>query len=169
MTVTVDELLTKVVQRDGSDLHLKANQYPMVRIYGDLYPMQEYGKLTPEQVRDLCFSVISPTQRERFEKELELDFAYEVPGLSRFRGNIYQQRGHVQAAFRVIPYRIQTMEELHLPPVWPLLRRATAWTGVGDRSRWFWQVHHAGGDAALHQPELPSAYRYCGRPDRVRA
>ena len=117
MTVTVDELLTKVVQRDGSDLHLKANQYPMVRIYGDLYPMQEYSKLTPEQVRDLCFSVISPAQRERFEKELELDFAYEVPGLSRFRGNIYQQRGNVQAAFRVIPYRIQTMEELHLPPV----------------------------------------------------
>ncbi|MGC8782834.1 MAG: type IV pilus twitching motility protein PilT [Armatimonadota bacterium] len=117
MTVTVDELLTKVVQRDGSDLHLKANQYPMVRIYGDLYPMQEYGKLSPEQVRELCFSVISPAQRERFEKDLELDFAYEVRGLSRFRGNIYQQRGNVQAAFRVIPYRIQTMEELHLPPV----------------------------------------------------
>lgn len=117
MTVTVDELLTKVVRRDGSDLHLKANQYPMVRVYGDLYPMEEYGKLGGEQVRDLCFSVISPAQRERFERELELDFAYEVPGLSRFRGNIYQQRGNVQAAFRVIPYRIQTVEELHLPSV----------------------------------------------------
>ncbi|MCS6951055.1 MAG: type IV pilus twitching motility protein PilT, partial [bacterium] len=117
MAITVDELLTKVVQRDGSDLHLKAEQYPMVRIYGDLYPMQEYGRLSSEQVRELCFSIISPEQRARFEKELELDFAYEVPGLSRFRGNIYQQRGHVQAAFRVIPYRIQTMEELQLPPV----------------------------------------------------
>lgn len=115
MAITVDELLTKVVQRDGSDLHLKANQYPIVRVYGELYPMQEYGRLSSEQVRELCFSVISPAQRARFEKEL--DFAYEVPGVSRFRGNIYQQRGHVQAAFRVIPYRIQTMEELNLPPV----------------------------------------------------
>jgi len=114
--VTVDQLLYTTVHYQGSDLHIKAESPPLVRIHGDLIHL-DIEPLTAEQTRALAMSVLSPTQRARFEEELELDFAYEIPGLARFRGNIYQQRGNVQAAFRVIPLHIQTIDELGLPPV----------------------------------------------------
>jgi len=114
--VTVDQLLYTTVHHMGSDLHIKAESPPLVRIHGDLIQL-DMEPLSVEETRELAFSVLSPIQRARFEEELELDFAYEIPGLARFRGNVYQQRGAVQVAFRVIPLRIQTMEELGLPPV----------------------------------------------------
>jgi twitching motility protein PilT len=115
-SVTVDQLLYTTVQHQGSDLHLKADSPPLVRIHGDLHQL-EMEPMTADETRALAFSVLSPTQRARFEEELELDFAYEIPGLARFRGNVYQQRNAVQAVFRVIPLHIQTIEELELPPV----------------------------------------------------
>ena len=114
--VTVDQLLYTTVHHQGSDLHIKADSPPLVRIHGDLVQLQ-IDPLTPEETRRLSLSVLTDIQRARFEEELELDFAYEIPGLARFRGNIYQQRGAVQSAFRVIPLRIASMEELNLPPV----------------------------------------------------
>ncbi len=114
--VTVDQLLYTTVHHSGSDLHLKADSPPLVRIHGDLIQL-DMDPMTPEDTRYLAYSVLSETQRARFDEELELDFAYEIPGLARFRGNIYQQRNAVQAAFRVIPLHIQTMEDLSLPPV----------------------------------------------------
>ncbi len=114
--VTVDQLLYTTVAHQGSDLHIKADSPPMIRIHGDLIHL-EMEPLTPEQTRWLAFSVLSDIQRARFEEDLELDFAYEMPGLARFRGNIYQQRGAVQVAFRVIPLHIQTIDELGLPAV----------------------------------------------------
>jgi len=116
MAITVDQLLTTTVEREGSDLHIKAESPPLVRVHGELYPL-DMPPLTTEQSRELAFSVISPEQVARFEEDLELDFGYEIPGLARFRGNIMQQREAVGAVFRVIPLRIQTMEELNLPPV----------------------------------------------------
>src|SRR5438045_2429875 len=114
--VTVDQLLYTTVHHQGSDLHLKADSPPLIRIHGDLIQL-ELEPFTADDTRALAFSVLSPTQRSRFEEELELDFAYEIPGLARFRGNIYQQRGATQVAFRVIPLHIQTIEELELPSV----------------------------------------------------
>ncbi len=114
--VTIDQLLYTTVHHQGSDLHIKADSPPLVRIHGDLVQL-EMDPLTPEETKALSFSVLNEAQRARFEDELELDFAYEIPGLARFRGNIYQQKGAVQSAFRVIPLRIQTMEELGLPAV----------------------------------------------------
>lgn len=114
--VTVDQLLYTTVHHLASDLHIKADSPPLVRIHGELVQL-EMDPLTPEETKALAYSVLSPSQIARFEEELELDFAYDIPGLARFRGNIYQQRGCVQAAFRVIPYHIQTIEELGLPPV----------------------------------------------------
>jgi len=114
---TVDELLTLTVQRDGSDLHLKAGSHPLIRIYGELVPAEEIDPLTPEQIRDLAYSIMADFQRERFETEWELDMAYVIPNLARFRVNVFVQRGNVGVVFRVIPIRIQTMEELMLPPV----------------------------------------------------
>jgi twitching motility protein PilT len=114
--VTVDQLLTATVQMEGSDLHIKAESPPLVRVHGELFPL-DYPPFTPEQSRELSFSILSPEQIERFEEDLELDLGYEIPGLARFRGNILQQRSAVGSVFRVIPLRIQTMEELNLPPV----------------------------------------------------
>ena len=116
MAITVDELLAKTVSMDGSDLHIKADSPPLVRVYGDLFPL-EYPPFTMEQAKELSYSIISPEQIERFEEDLELDIAYQIPGLARFRGNLFQQREAVGSVFRVIPLKIQTMEELNLPPV----------------------------------------------------
>lgn len=114
--ILLDQLLDSCVYHEGSDLHIKANSPPLVRIYGDLLPL-DMDPLTPEEARSLAFSVLTDTQKARFEEELELDFAYEIKGLARFRGNVFIQRGNVGAAFRVIPYEIRTMEDLNLPDV----------------------------------------------------
>ena len=114
--ITLDQLLDSCVYHQGSDLHIKAESPPLVRIHGDLLPL-DMDPLSADEARMLSLSVLSETQRARFEEELELDFAYEIKELSRFRGNVYMQRGHVGSAFRVIPYEIRTMEELCLPEV----------------------------------------------------
>ena len=114
MAITVDELLTTTVQMSGSDLHIKADSPPLVRVYGDLFPL-DYPAFTMEQAKELSYSILSPEQIAHFEEDLELDLAYEIPGLARFRGNLMQQRGNVGSVFRVIPLKIQTMEELNLP------------------------------------------------------
>lgn len=116
MALTVDQLLTTTVQMDGSDLHIKADSPPLVRVYGDLIPL-DYPPFTMEEAKALSYSILSSEQIERFEEDWELDLAYEIPGLARFRGNLLQQRGAIGSVFRVIPLRIQTMEELNLPPV----------------------------------------------------
>lgn len=115
-SVLVDDLLRACVENEGSDLHIKSDSPPLVRIHGDLLQL-DMEPLTPEEVRWLCFSILSETQRVRFDDEMELDFAYEIKGVARFRGNIFVQRGNMGAVFRVIPYRIQTIEDLGLPPV----------------------------------------------------
>lgn len=113
----VDDLLRRTVASDASDLHIKAGTKPYLRIHGELIPLEDEESFTRESARAAIYEVLSDAQQRRFEKELELDFAYEIPGLARFRGNVYQQRQNVQAAFRVIPLRIQTLEELELPPI----------------------------------------------------
>lgn len=118
MSITsIDELLRMTVERDGSDLHLKAGSRPLIRIYGELIPVDEVEPMPAEQVRDLAYSIMADFQRERFEKEWELDMAHVIEGVARFRVNAFIQRGNVGMVFRVIPIRIQTMEELGLPPV----------------------------------------------------
>lgn len=117
MNLSVDDLLRMTVERDGSDLHLKAGSKPLIRIYGELMPVEDVGTMTPDETRQLAYSIMADFQRERFETEWELDMAHVIPGLARFRCNMFIQRGQVGMVFRVIPIRIQTMEELALPPV----------------------------------------------------
>lgn len=114
---SIDELLRLTVERDGSDLHLKAGSHPLIRIYGELMPVEEIDPLSADQVHDLALSIMSDFHRERFESEWELDMGYVIEGLARFRVNVFMQRGQVGMVFRVIPIRIQTMDELGLPPV----------------------------------------------------
>lgn len=112
---SVDIYLRKCVDIDGSDLHFKTDTgKAYIRVHGDLHEV-EAAQFTQDEFKKALFAILTSHQVERFHRDLELDFAYEIPGLSRFRGNVYQQRGNVQAAFRVIPYDIQSMEDLHLP------------------------------------------------------
>ena len=113
---SVDFFLRRCVVIDGSDLHFKTDTgKAYIRVHGDLHEV-EAPEFNHDEFRNALFHILSKSQIDKFERDLELDFAYEVKGVSRFRGNVYQQRGHIQAAFRVIPYEIQSMADLHLPP-----------------------------------------------------
>jgi len=118
MTVALDlnDLLLECVERDASDLHIKANSPPLMRIYGDLY-RTEHPVLTPEESKRLVYSILTPEQIRQFEHDQELDIGYEIAGVCRFRVNVCFQRGTVSGFYRTIPYQIRTMEELNLPPV----------------------------------------------------
>jgi twitching motility protein PilT len=101
---------------EGSDLHVKSDTGKCyVRVHGDLVLIEELPHYSDEDFMKAMRELLSPAQIKRFEDEQELDFALEIPEVSRFRGNMFQQRGHVQAVFRVIPFDISTMEDLQLP------------------------------------------------------
>ena len=110
------QMLKELVERGGSDLHITTNSPPQIRIDGKLTPMNE-PPLTAVETKQLCYSVLTDAQKHRFEEENELDLSFGVKGLSRFRGNVFIQRGAVAGVFRVIPYKILTFDELGLPPV----------------------------------------------------
>ncbi len=114
--LTLRQLLEDMVQRKASDLHITAGVPPELRIDGAITPT-EYEVLTPEKCIGLAYSVLSDEQRKRFETTKELDFSFGVKGLSRYRANVYLQRGVVSMAIRMIPYEIIAMEKLGLPPV----------------------------------------------------
>jgi twitching motility protein PilT len=114
--IALSELLRKMIELHGSDLHITTNSAPMVRVHGVLRPL-EYPEMMPAETKQLAYSVLTDAQKHRFEETLELDFSFGIKGLSRFRANIFNQRGAVGAVFRSIPYEIRTFEELGLPPV----------------------------------------------------
>ena len=114
--IALSELLRKMIEHGGSDLHITTNSAPMVRVHGVLRPL-EYSELTPAETKQLAYSVLTDAQKHRFEESLELDFSFGIKGLSRFRANIFNQRGAVGAVFRSIPYEIRSFEELGLPSV----------------------------------------------------
>lgn len=111
----VNELLKAAHSQGASDLHLKVGSHPILRINGKLSPYSAENRLSQEDTLKIAFSVMSPGQREVFKKKNDIDLAYSVPGLGRFRCNIFIQRGTIGLVFRVIPMRIPTIEELHLP------------------------------------------------------
>ncbi len=112
-----NELLKVAVSQGASDLHIKVGSTPIVRVDGELMPMTSMPKLSQEDALKLAFSVMSPGQREIFKKKNDIDLAYSVPGLGRFRCNVFIQRGAVGMVFRVIPVKIPTIEDLQLPEV----------------------------------------------------
>jgi len=113
----IDDLLREVVENQGSDLHLTAGIKPTMRVWGKLAPMEQYDVLTPEDTFQLGYSMLNTFQKQKFEKFWELDLSYGVPGLGRFRVNIYRQRGAVGIASRVIPMTIPSTEALNLPGI----------------------------------------------------
>jgi twitching motility protein PilT len=115
--IEYSEILLEVVDRKASDLHLTAGAHPMLRQRGRLVALENYPRLTPEDTREFIYSILTTEQRRRLETDLQLDFAYVVPGRARFRVNAYFQRGAVAAAFRLIPSEIVPIDALGLPPI----------------------------------------------------
>src|SRR5438874_3883042 len=113
----VNDLLKVAVERGASDLHLKVGSFPMMRVRGTLMPAMEDKKLDHEDVVAMSAAVMSTSQRQKFKESQEVDLAYSVPGLGRFRCNIFQQRGTVGMVLRVIPMQIRSIDDLGLPPV----------------------------------------------------
>ena len=116
MNLTLSDLLKKMIDMDGSDLHITTNSPPQVRVHGQLTPL-DMPPLTAAETKQLAYSVLTDAQKHRFEENLELDFSFGLKGLARFRGNIFNQRGATAAVFRVIPYEIKSFQHLGLPAV----------------------------------------------------
>jgi twitching motility protein PilT len=116
MTATLSDLLKKMLEMSGSDLHISTNSPPQVRVHGHLQPL-DMPMLTPSETKQLAYSVLTDAQKHRFEENLELDFSFGLKGLARFRGNLFNQRGATGAVFRVIPFEIRSFQQLNLPPI----------------------------------------------------
>ena len=111
------DVLTRMVEARASDVHLTPGYPPAIRVRGRIVPLEGYGPLSTTATREVVYSVLNNDQRKRFETQQQLDFAYAIPGVARFRVNVYFQRGAISAAFRHIPTEIKSVEELGLPLV----------------------------------------------------
>ena len=115
--MNINDLLKIAIERKASDLHLKVGSHPVIRVDGQLHTLQDLKRLMQEDTIAMAFSIMNARQKQRFKDDLEIDIAYSVPGLGRFRCAIFQQRGTVGLVLRVIPARILSIRELTLPPV----------------------------------------------------
>src|SRR5512137_2786460 len=114
--LNLHQLLKILVEANGSDLHVTTNSPPQIRVDGKLMPL-DFPPMNQVETKQLCYSVLTDAQKHKFEEENELDLSFGVKGLSRFRGNIFIQRGAVAGAFRTIPFKILTFQELGLPAI----------------------------------------------------
>src|SRR5690242_2424185 len=112
---SIDDLLEQMVARNASDLHVAVGAHPAVRVRGKLEPLQDVAPLTPDMTQQLLYRVLSTEQQKHLEVDRQIDFAHSIPGLARFRVNVYWQRESLGAAFRLIPTEIKTLEELGIP------------------------------------------------------
>ena len=113
----IDTLLRTACENKASDLHLKVGNYPYLRVDGELRALTQYTRISSEDMLNMAFSMMTNRQKQKFKENAELDMAYGVAGLGRFRVNVFQQRGNVGMVLRVIPTKIRTLEELLLPRV----------------------------------------------------
>jgi twitching motility protein PilT len=114
---TLSELLKRMVDSGGSDLHITTNSPPRVRVHGELKPLEDLPALGPADTKQLAYSILTDAQKHRFEENLELDFSFGIKNIARFRGNLFNQRGAVAGVFRVIPFEIKTFDQLGLPQI----------------------------------------------------
>jgi twitching motility protein PilT len=153
----IDDMLRIMLERGGSDLHIAVGSAPGIRQRGELIPVENMRPLSPRDTMEMILGLLSEEQRRRFETELELDFAYSIPGVSRFRANVFQQRNSMGAVFRVIPIQIPTLEDLSLPKVCTYLAErprglvlVTGPTGSGKSTTLAAMVDHINENRALH-------------------
>ncbi len=117
MEVDINHILQVALKGGASDIHLKAGLPPMFRVDGSLLPLRDARRMTPDDLARIATSIMSKQQRDAFKRQLDLDLAYGVPGVGRFRVNAFQQKGSIGLVFRVIPYKVKSLEQLHLPKV----------------------------------------------------
>jgi len=115
--VELNDILKIALKGDASDIHLKPGLPPMFRVDGALVPLKNGERLTPEDLTKMAFEIMNPVQKQAFEDTREVDLAYGIPGLGRFRVNAFQQRGTVGIVFRVIPFGVKSIDHLHLPKI----------------------------------------------------
>lgn len=115
--IAIDDILVTLLERKASDLHLAVNSPPMIRVHGELEAVAGYASLTPHQLQDAVYALLTDRQKQRFEEDRELDFAYSLPGAARFRVNLFLNQGSIGAAFRAIPWDILPLDALSLPDV----------------------------------------------------
>lgn len=113
----IDELLKISIEADASDLHIKAGNYPIIRVHGKLNALTSFPRLSNENTRELAYQITNDYQKEVLKEDLDLDLAYSLAGFGRFRGSIYQQRGSLALVLRIIPLEVKTIAELLLPKV----------------------------------------------------
>ena len=113
----LNEILKVAIKGGASDIHLKTGLPPLFRVDGALVPLRDGERITLEEMKAMAFSMMNPVQKARYEEEREADLAYGIPGLGRFRVNIFQQRGTIGIVLRVIPFGVKTTEELNLPEI----------------------------------------------------
>src|SRR5207244_3735396 len=115
--VELNEILKIALKGGASDIHLKPGLPAMFRVDGALVPLKSGDRLTPDAVQQMAHGIMNSVQKQRFEDTREVDLAYGIPGLGRFRVNVFQQRGTVGIVFRAIPFGVKTIEQLVLPKV----------------------------------------------------
>ena len=158
------------MDREGSDLHLTAGSPPGLRIRGEIHPLENCEPLTPKDTQDLILTLLSEEQRRRFDAELELDFAYSIPGLSRFRANVFQQRNSMGAVFRCIPLSIPSLDDLKLPKVCRFLAErprglvlVTGPTGSGKSTTLAAMIYHINATRPVHIVTLEDPIEFMHR------
>jgi len=171
--VHVNDLLKIAVERGASDLHIKVGSYPMIRIRGMLEPATAEKRLDHEDVVAMSAAVMSTIQREKFKDAQEVDLAYSVAGLGRFRCNVFQQRGTVGMVLRVIPMAIRTIDELGLPPILKKiaeeergLELVTGTTGSGKSTTLAAMVDHINQTRCSHVMTVEDPIEFLHRDNR---
>ncbi len=169
----VNELLQTAHSQGASDLHIKVGSNPILRINGELHPLPGEKRLSQEDTVKVAFAVMSPGQREIFKKRNDIDLAYSVPGLGRFRCNIFIQRGTVGLVFRVIPMRIPTTEELLLPDIIKKIANearglilVTGTTGSGKSTTLAAMIDHINANKTDHIMTIEDPIEYLHRDKR---
>lgn len=162
----IDDLLRLVVEKGGSDLHVSVGVPPIIRVDGQLLPTN-YEKVTPQESQRLVYDILTDDQIQRFETTFELDFSYSLARLSRFRVNVYRDRGNVASAFRVIPSRIPTLRDLSLPPVLEELTRlprglilVTGPTGSGKSTTLAAMINQINNERSVHVLTIEDPIEY---------
>jgi twitching motility protein PilT len=153
----LNDILSIAVKGGASDIHLKAGLPPMFRINGQLVPLKDGQRISPEELSRMALSVMNNYQRERFKQFNELDLAYGVPGLGRFRVNVFQQRGTVGIVLRTIPFKVRGLDELRLPPVLKTIANeerglilVTGTTGSGKSTTLAAMIDHINTNKTVH-------------------
>jgi twitching motility protein PilT len=169
----VNDLLKIAVDQGASDLHIKVGSYPMMRVRGELLVVSEEKKLDHEDVVAMSAAVMSTQQRQKFKETQEVDLAYSVAGLGRFRCNIFQQRGTVGLVLRVIPMQIRTVDELGLPPILKKIAEeerglvlVTGTTGSGKSTTLAAMIDHINKTRAAHVMTVEDPIEFLHRDNK---